>query len=147
VHLDHIELSVPVGSLTPALVTDLDLLLHDVLGWDGTSSTVNHPVDGPTTTRTYITHVGPRVVLRERAEAMRGGTEDHLGFVVEPAELDRLASRCSELAAADVDVEVRYLDGGRASRVVTGASVFRTFFVRPRLPLWIQFECHEDAPS
>jgi mannose-6-phosphate isomerase-like protein (cupin superfamily) len=65
-----------------------------------------------------------RLVLRERAEAMVGGTEDHLAFVVESVELDALAMGCHALEVEDDRVETRYLDrGGHPSAVGRSSSV------------------------
>src|SRR5688572_24704931 len=68
------------------------------------------------------------------------GDEDHLGFVVELDELERLAVACDRLAAEDARFETRYLTGGVADAVDIGPMVFHTFFVRFELPLWFQFE-------
>ena len=73
---------------------------------------------------------------------LQGGAEDHLGFVVSPGEIARLGRACSGVEG----IETKYLEDGVPSRVDTGASTFRTFFVRHALlALWFQFEAHEPT--
>src|SRR4051794_30511398 len=141
--LTHIEVSVAQGTLTAEFSADLDRLLHDVFGWDGTTSVAPHPSYGPTTERSYVMAGGSRLILRELPDELRPGAEDHLGFAVEGHELDRLAILCSQLSGSDRRVEVRYLEDGKPSSASMGTSEFRTFFVRFLIPLWFQFECFE----
>jgi hypothetical protein len=140
VRLTHLEISVAPGSLTQAFADDLDQLLENVFGWSGTTRTSEHPAGGPSTDRTYAIPDGPNLVLREGPQALKVGGQDHLGFVVEGTELDRLVAECVALAAKDERVELDYVEDGKASSVDLGSSVFRTFFVRYLLPVWFQFE-------
>jgi hypothetical protein len=144
--LTHIEVSLAKGTLTTEFADDLDRLLHDGFGWDGTTSEAAHPSYGQTAERTYVMP-GSRLVLRELPESLRPGPEDHLGFAVESEEIEYLAMFCTELSASDHRVELRYIEGGVPSSTAIGAAVFRTFFVRFLIPLWFQFECFEPTDT
>jgi hypothetical protein len=72
---------------------------------------------------------------------------DHLGFGVEPDELERLAVGCRQLADRDQRVELRYLEvGGPMTETVDGV-VVRTLFVRYLAPVWFQFHWRSAAPA
>ena len=95
----YVEISVPDGTLTDPFARRLDRLLVDVFGWVGTTATVQHPTLGPTVqSRTYTTS-GPAVVLRQATVALQPGIEDHIGFAVDPDELERLLPAASSSPA------------------------------------------------
>ena len=142
--MTHVELSVLPGTLGPRFDADLDQLLHDVFGWVGATTVDDVPDAGPSRSRTYVVSSRVKLVLREQQVATTAGTDDHLGFLVEPAELDELVERTLALASTDDRVELRHVRDGRASAVAGGSFVFRTFFVRFLLPVWFQFESHES---
>jgi len=144
VELTHVELSVATGTLHPRFEADLDRLLHDVFEWVGATSVDDVPDAGPSKSRTYVVSSHVKLVLREQPIAMTAGADDHLGFLVGPAELDELVERTVALARADDRLELRHVSDGRASAVAGGAFVFKTFFVRFLLPVWFQFESYES---
>lgn len=93
----------------------------------------------------YIVSSRVKLVLREQPIAMTAGTDDHLGFLVGPAELDDLVERTLALASTDDRLELRHVRDGRARAVSGGSFVFKTFFVRFLLPVWFQFESYEAS--
>jgi hypothetical protein len=104
-------------------------------------------VHGPIPHRSYQLPGNNALLLSELDEAMVPGTEDHLGFGVEPDELERLAAGCRQLADRDQRVELRYLEeGGPMTETVDGV-VVRTFFVRYLVPVWFQFHWRSAAPA
>jgi hypothetical protein len=141
--LTHVEISLPTGTLTDGFADDLDRLLTGVFGWSARTRTVTHPTLGRSSERTYAVAGGLGLVLRERDEALGPGTEDHLGFAVDPDELDRILDGCQQLSAQDGRVALDYVVDGRASSIDLPDSVLRTFFVRYLLPISFQFEARQ----
>lgn len=137
--LTHIDISVPRGTLSDDFVSGLEQLLCGVLGWRGGVSTTSRPGSEPSPSANYRGE-SMALTLHEADEGLRPGVEDHLGFMVDLGELDRLAAACAELAARDARFETLYLTDGVADSVDTGAGEFHTFFVRFGLPVWFQFE-------
>src|SRR5204862_5272982 len=123
-------------------------LFTGVFGWTGQTRTVNHPTLGPSLERVYDMPGVGRLLLREGSEPVTGGgesCEDHLGFSVDGAELDRLLAGTLAVAARESRVELRHVVNGHPSEVDLGGTVFRTFFVRFLVPLWFQFESFESV--
>jgi hypothetical protein len=137
--VSHVDISVEQETLTDPFVRDLERLVCDVFGWSGGRRTQMQPGRDPTRTVSYRA-AGLTLTIREAASGLREGVEDHLGFVVDGPELERLARACAALASTDPRVETLYLDGDRPSSVDIGDTELRTFFVRFGLPLWFQFE-------
>ena len=144
--LDHIEISVPLGTLTQTFATDLDLLLGDIFGWTGSSPrVVVHPRFGETAEVSYAIESGLRLIIREAARPLQCGQEDHLGLSVGSDEFARLAEACLRLASQHAQVELSYLDNGHPLRIEFDGGAYKTFFVRFLLPVWFQFETTETV--
>lgn len=137
--LSHVDISVRRGVLTDDFVTGLERLVCGVFGWQGGARMLERPGFDPVRSASYRTPTAV-LTLHEADAALEPGDEDHLGFLVELDEMERLASACGRLAAEDARVETRYLTEGVADAVDIGSTVFHTFFVRFELPLWFQFE-------
>lgn len=137
--LSHVDISVPQGALTEDFVGGLERLVCGIFGWTGGARVVERPGFEPVRSASYRAE-STVLTLHEADSALQPGDEDHLGFLVDLAELERLAAACGELAAGDPRFETRYLTDGVADAVDIGSRVFHTFFVRFRLPLWFQFE-------
>lgn len=129
--LSHVELTVPVGSLTDEFCADLEQLLVGVLGLRA---------ERAGTTRRYRLPTGQAITLNEGSSPIRADGDDHVGLEVEPAELDRILDDCLHLAARDDRVAFLHVNGGRASSIGEGEARFRTFFVHYLLPVWVQLE-------
>src|SRR5436309_13246325 len=96
--LTHVDISVPVGMLDDDFIKGLEQLVCGVFGWTGGARGVRQPGSGATLSASYQTGT-VTLTVREADNALRPGSEDHLGFVVDADELSRLAMACSELAA------------------------------------------------
>jgi hypothetical protein len=144
--LSHVEVSVGRGTLTDEFAADLDRLIG-IFGWHGTTRTVQHPVSGPSIERSYVISDGVSLVLREHDDALQPGTEDHLGFVVGPDEIQRLAAACVQLAHEDDRVELAHVVDGKPWSAEVGDRVLHTFFVRLLLPVWFQFGATEPVEN
>ena len=141
--LSHVELTVPAELLSDDGRAGLDRLLCGAFGWSVRVDTSTNPVDGSTHhAATYRLSSGQALVLRAGTEGdvVRAGAEDHIGVAVDSDELDRIFGACAALANEDDRVEFKYVVDGRPSAVETPELIFRTFFVRYLLPLWIQVE-------
>jgi hypothetical protein len=146
VQLSHVEVSVPVGTLTQQCCDDLDRLFSAVFGWTGSTTVATNPFSASAGKRhTYRLHNGQSLVVFEDAEFLRAGAEDHIGVALDRAEFDRVFAGCTDLARRDDRVELRYVHNGAPSVVEMPGRVLRTFFVRLLVPLWIQFECWETV--
>jgi hypothetical protein len=146
--IDHVEISVPRGTLTDEYCRDLDQLLTDVLGWEGRTNEFVHPIDHvDRRERAYRLGNGQSVVLNEADEHYGAGTDDHFGVVVSSVELDRIFAACEELAERDPRLELRYVVDGAPSRVNLGSWELRALFVRYLLPRWIDIQSHDPTSS
>jgi hypothetical protein len=146
VRIDHVEISVPRGTLTDDYCRDLDQLLTGILGWRGQTNEFVHPIDQVDRRERVYRFGDQSVVLNEADDHFGAGTDDHFGVVVSSAELDRIFTACEELASRDPRLELRYVVDGAPSRVDLGSWELRALFVRYLVPRWIDIQSH-DATS
>ena len=146
--IDHVDLTVPPGTLTPAFETDLDKLLEGILGWTGEHRVFPSPLDGVVRVeRAYHLPNGQFVILREALDYLHIGFEDHIGVQLEPPEFERVYTACRELAAADRRVELAWIVDGLPLRAQLGAVTLRGVFVRYLLPIWLDIQTREHSTT
>jgi hypothetical protein len=83
------------------------------------------------------------VFLHASAEPTRCGSQEHFGFsVATPGELDRLYTLAEAFRARDPAVELveRRTEDFRVLKL-------HSFYVRYRLPLFVEVQCYEWAPG
>jgi hypothetical protein len=139
--LDHVEVTVPKGSLDDRYCADVDRLLVDILGWRGASRTLPSPVDGtPRVERVYRIKSGQFVVLREAASPLRVEDEDHIGILVRPRRLERIFAACTELARRDHRAIITWTVDGAPLSVDLGPVTIKGFMISFLLPLRLDIQ-------
>lgn len=143
--IDHVDLTVPPGTFTVDYCADLDKLLTGILGWPGETRRLKSPLDGALRVeRVYRLSNQQFVVLREAAEHLVSGFEDHIGLMVEPPELDRIFEECRRLATEDSRVELAWIVDDRPLAADLDSVVIRGFFVRFVMPIWLDIQTRES---
>lgn len=131
---NHMELSFPVGTLTPEFRHDVDAFYCGVLGWDaldtevvGQSCHLLRPDDGQF------------ILLAEGNESMSSPGYDHLGLLMETrAEVDAVLVECLRFQQKDRRLRIKQYDD------LVGVTVtVHAFYVRHLLPIWFDIQCME----
>ena len=142
--IDHIEVSIPRGTLRAGFCDDLDQLLVDILGWSAETKEFIHPLDGVLRReRTYLLPNGQFVVLSEADSYCEDETDDHFGIVVSSDDLDRIFDACRKLQEHDDRLELRYVIDDKPSVVDIGPVLLRAIFVRYLFPRWIDIQSRD----
>jgi hypothetical protein len=138
IRFNHMELTLPIGTLTPEFRTEVSAFYGEVFGWKVSD------VDILKQSGLFLrVDEGQFILLLEHREPMNRPAYDHLGLLVESrAEVDALLGRCEGLAAADSRVEIKtYAD------LVTPGLVVHAFYVRYLLPIHFDVQCHESRSN
>jgi hypothetical protein len=136
VRFDHVELSVPVGSLTSTLREELDGFYGSIFGWSGSDIDVaGHAC------RLLMCGSNQFIQLLESEQPIRSPGYDHVGLLFDTRqEVDDLLTACERHAEKDDRVTV----GRRQDLDYPGLKV-HSFYVRYLLPLY--FDVHSQEPS
>ncbi len=136
---NHVALSLPAETLDEVGRAKLLDFYGDVFGWS----------EMPTMTKdrellVLRCYSNEQFVYLHASDApMRCGDMEHWGMSVStPAELDTMYERACKRRDADPEVEVveRKTDDFKVVKLTS-------FYVRYRLPLWIELQCFEWAPG
>ena len=131
---NHMELSFPTGTLTPAFRREVDAFYCDVLGWDsldtevvGQSCHLLRPDDGQF------------ILLAEGSKPMSSPGYDHLGLLMDTRqEVDTLLEQCREFQARDERLRIKeYQD------LIGPTLTVHAFYVKHLLPIWFDVQCME----
>ncbi len=131
---DHMELSFPLGALTPEVRKEIDTFYCDVFGWDaldtevvGQSCHLLRPDDGQF------------ILLAEAREPMSSPGYDHLGLLMDSrGEVDAVLTRCREFREHDPRLRLKEYED------LVGPSVtVHAFYVKYLLPIWFDVQCME----
>ena len=133
---NHMELSFPSGTLTPAFRDDVDAFYCGVLGWEsldtevvGQSCHLLRPDDGQF------------ILLAEGAEPMSSPGYDHLGLLVDTREeVDSLLEECKNFRSKDQRLRLKEYDD-----LIGPTITVHAFYVKHLLPLWFDIQCMEWA--
>ncbi|HZR81195.1 MAG TPA: hypothetical protein VFD92_08865 [Candidatus Binatia bacterium] len=135
---NHMELTLPRGTLDEKLRADIGRLYRALFGW----SAMDVDVVGQ---RALYLHVddGQFLLVAESDRPMESPGYDHLGLLFETrAEVDALLARCRELRAEDDRVRIKeYRDE------TFGTVTVHAFYVKYLLPIWFDVQCLEHAPG
>lgn len=136
------ELTFPVGTLTPEFRADVDAFYGPIFNW--------RPVDAPVMGQSchlllLDDHVGQFLLLAESEKPLSSPGYDHLGLLQDTrAEVDSILQRCLAFQADDDRVQVKqYTDDPTASMTV------HAFYVKYLLPIWFDvqsMERHDGQP-
>jgi hypothetical protein len=132
---NHMELSFPIGTLTPEFRDDVDAFFCSVLGWDsldtevvGQSCHLLRPDDGQF------------ILLAESDEPMSSPGYDHLGLLMETrAEVDATLAECQNFQKQDGRLRIKEYED-----LVLPTVTVHAFYVKHLLPLWFDIQSMES---
>lgn len=133
---DHMELTVPVGSLTTTLREEIDSFYGPIFGWSGFDIDVaGHSC------RLLTCGSHQFIQLLESERPVQSPGHDHLGLLLDTRqEVDDLLDSCERYAEKDDRVSVER----REDLAYPGITV-HSFYVRYLLPIY--FDVHSQDPS
>jgi hypothetical protein len=135
---NHMELTLPPGTLTAEHRRDIDAFFCDVVGW----SSVDTEVPGVGSCHILLPDQGQFILLAEQETHLQSPGWDHLGLLQESRdEVDRLLEECKRFA--DKDDRMRVQEFPRD--LVTGPVTTHAFYFRYLLPLWFDVQSLEYA--
>jgi hypothetical protein len=128
---NHMELTLPRGTLTDDTRADIDAFYGEVFGWKGK----------PTEVVGQLCHLllmddGLFLLLAESDKPMTSPGYDHLGVLLDsPEEVDEVRERCKRYQEKDDRVRIKEYDD-----LVTPTVVCHAFYVRHLLPIWFDVQ-------
>jgi hypothetical protein len=131
---NHMELSFPLGALTPEVRKEIDAFYCDVLGWDaldtdvvGQSCHLLRPDDGQF------------ILLAEGREPLSSPGYDHLGLLMDSrGEVDAVLTRCRVFQEHDPRLRLKEYED-----LVGPTVTVHAFYVKYLLPIWFDVQCME----
>ena len=131
---NHMELTVPLGTLDENMRADIKSFYGDVLGWN----TMDVPLLNQLTY--YMSpDDGQFILLAESDKPMVSPGYDHLGLFVENrAEVDELLEQCKKFQAQDTRMKIKEYDD-----LVQGPVTVRAFYVKYLLPIYFDIQTLE----
>jgi glyoxalase/bleomycin resistance protein/dioxygenase superfamily protein len=134
---NHMELTLPTGTLDDVLRKEIDDFYGEVFGWTG----LDTEVVGQLCHLLLTGDGGDFLLLAESDRPMSSPGYDHLGLLQPTrADVDELLERCKRRREQDDRVQIKeYKD------LVTGDLVVHAFYVKFALPIWFDVQCMERA--
>ncbi|MEX2254571.1 MAG: VOC family protein [Acidimicrobiia bacterium] len=134
---NHMELTLPTGTLDDVFRKEVDDFYGEVFGWTG----VDTEVVGQLCHILLTGDGGDFILLAESDDPIRSPGYDHLGILQSTrADVDELLARCRRRQEADDRIRIKDYDD-----LVTGDLVVRAFYVKHLLPIWFDVQCMERA--
>jgi hypothetical protein len=134
---NHMELTVPTGTLDDVFRKEVDDFYGEVFGWTG----VDTEVVGQLCHILLTGDGGDFLLLAESDRPISSPGYDHLGLLQGTrAEVDLLLDRCRSRQAKDERVRIKEYED-----LVTGDLVVHAFYVKHLLPIWFDVQCMERA--
>jgi hypothetical protein len=132
---NHMELTLPTGTLDDVFRKEVDDFYGEVFGWTG----VDTEVVGQLCHLLLTGEGGDFILLAESDDPISSPGYDHLGLLQPTrAAVDELLDRCRGRQQRDERVRIKeYKD------LVTGDLVVHAFYVRHLLPIWFDVQCME----
>jgi hypothetical protein len=144
--LNHVEMTMPRGTLTDSFCGELDQLLCEILGWsEGKTMTMPNPTTGGTElARMYDITENQFFALHEDDRYGTMGSDDHFGLTVESFDrLEEILEGCKKLQARDDRLVFLHLPEGRPATLETDTKMTRGFYVKYLLPSYIDIQASE----
>ncbi len=137
---NHLELTLPVGSLTDEVRRDIDDFYGSVFGWSGMDTQV---VNQSCHLLRLDEHTNQFILLAEHKTPMSSPGYDHLGLLQDTREeVDELLAKCREYQQRDDRVRINeYKD------LVSPGMTVHAFYVKYLLPIWFDVQSMERASS
>jgi hypothetical protein len=135
---NHMEITFPMGALTPEFCADVESFYADVFGW----TAVRRRMFGQESL-TLRTADNDFILLIEGPEAMSSPGFDHLGLRLDSREeVDQTLARVKARLADDARVELKeYPDGEMDDEW------YHAYYVRHLLPIWFDVQYIEPVPA
>lgn len=132
---NHMELTLPTGTLDEVFRKEVDDFYGEVFGWTG----VDTEVVGQLCHVMLTGDGGDFILLAESDDPIRSPGYDHLGVLqATRAEVDELLTRCRRRQERDERVRIKEYDD-----LVVGDLVVHAFYVKHLLPIWFDVQCME----
>jgi hypothetical protein len=144
--LNHVEFTIPHGTLTDAYCRDLDQFVCGILGWGpGRNLSLPNPTKGGMEfARWYDINDSQYVVLHEDDKCMQMGTDDHFGWKLNSFKrLDDVLEQCLALQRRDDRMSFLHVIDGRPSSMEHEGNLFGGFYVKYLLPVYIDLNVIE----
>jgi hypothetical protein len=134
---NHMELTLPTGTLDDVLRKEIDDFYGEVFGWTG----IDTEVVGQLCHILLTGDGGDFILVAESDRPISSPGYDHLGLLqATRADVDELLERCKRRQQSDDRVQINeYQD------LVTGDLVVHAFYVKHLLPIWFDVQCMERA--
>jgi hypothetical protein len=134
---NHMELTLPTGTLDDVLRKEIDDFYGEVFGWTG----IDTEVVGQLCHILLTGDGGDFILVAESDRPISSPGYDHLGLLqATRADVDELLERCKRRQQSDDRVQIKeYQD------LVTGDLVVHAFYVKHLLPIWFDVQCMERA--
>jgi predicted enzyme related to lactoylglutathione lyase len=131
---NHMELTLPIGTLTGERREEIKSFYGDVLGW----TTADIPLLGQST-YFMAPDDGQFLLLAESEKPMQSPGYDHLGLLLDTrAEVDEVLEQCKKFAARDDRMKIKEYDD-----LVQGPVTVKAFYVKYLLPIYFDIQCLE----
>jgi hypothetical protein len=132
---NHMELTLPTGTLDDVLRKEIDDFYGEVFGWTG----IDTEVVGQLCHILLTGDGGDFILVAESDRPISSPGYDHLGLLqATRAEVDELLERCKRRQQRDDRVQIKEYED-----LVTGDLVVHAFYVRHLLPIWFDVQCME----
>jgi hypothetical protein len=137
---NHMELTVPIGSLTTAMRKEVDDFYGSVFGWTGLDTVVVNQ-------DCHLLQVDPYtnsfILLAEYKKPLSSPGYDHLGLLQDTREeVDALLEGCREYQKHDDRVQIKEYED-----LVNPTLTVHAFYVKYLLPIWFDVQCLERDPE
>ena len=137
---NHMELTLPIGTLTPEFRRDVDAFYGGIFGWSGLDTEV---VGQSCHLLRLDDHTNQFILLAEYKKPMSSPGYDHLGLLQQTREdVDKLLASCKDFQAHDDRVRIKEYDD-----LVNPTVTVHAFYVKFLLPIWFDVQCLEREPG
>jgi len=135
---NHMELTLPAGTMGPDFRKDVARFYGGVFGW----SPMDIDLLGQSCLYLQVDD-GQFLLLAESDRHLTVPGYDHLGLLLEERnDVDSLLEQCQKFQQEDDRVQIKLYDD-----LVQGPVTVRAFYVRYLLPLWFDVQCMEWEPG
>jgi len=131
--LNHMELTVPIGTLEEPNRSEIKRFYGEVFGWTAIDVKLINPNDLLFGTDEEVSQF---ILLVESENPLQSPSFDHLGLLQDTREeVDELLERCRKWQERDERVQIKEYED-----LVYGDTTVRAFYVRHLLPLWFDVQ-------
>ncbi len=137
---NHMELTLPKGSLDTVLRGEIATFYEEVFGW----LPLDVNIVGQNSLLLRVDEQASQFVLvAESSKPMQSPGYDHLGMVLDTrVEVDALHAKCKGFRERDDRVQIKEYDD-----LVQGDLTVHAFYVKYLLPIWFDVQSQEYAPG